>query len=46
VLATGNHALIKASSQDARLIKYVLERLVAIDAALPINLVLLSGCKF
>jgi hypothetical protein len=31
VLASGNHALIKASSQDARLIKTVLERLVAID---------------
>ena len=32
VLATGNHALIKASVQDARLIKYVLEKLVAIDS--------------
>ncbi|QEC79773.1 acyl-CoA reductase [Mucilaginibacter ginsenosidivorax] len=31
VLASGNHALIKSSSQDARLIKTVLERLVAID---------------
>lgn len=31
VLATGNHALIKASTQDARLIKYVLQKLVAID---------------
>jgi hypothetical protein len=31
VLATGNHALIKASVQDARLIKHVLEKLVAID---------------
>lgn len=31
VLASGNHAFIKASSQDARLIKAVLERLVAID---------------
>ena len=31
VLATGNHALIKASSQDARLIKQVLQRLVDID---------------
>ncbi|WDF80508.1 acyl-CoA reductase [Mucilaginibacter sp. KACC 22773] len=33
VLASGNHALIKASSQDARLIKTVLERLVAIDVS-------------
>lgn len=32
VLATGNHALIKASSQDARLIKHVLGMLVTIDA--------------
>jgi hypothetical protein len=31
VLASGNHALIKASSQDARLIKFILEKLVAID---------------
>ena len=31
VLITGNFALIKASSQDARLIKYVLELLAAID---------------
>jgi hypothetical protein len=31
VLATGNHALIKVSSQDARLIKYVLNKLVEID---------------
>jgi len=31
VLITGNYALIKASSQDARLIKYVLEMLVAIE---------------
>ncbi|MFD2147173.1 acyl-CoA reductase [Mucilaginibacter antarcticus] len=31
VLVTGNHALIKASSQDARLIKHVLGKLVAID---------------
>ncbi len=31
VLASGNHALIKASSQDTRLIKYVLEILIAID---------------
>ncbi len=31
VLATGNHALIKASTQDARLIKHVLEKLVTID---------------
>lgn len=31
VLATGNHALIKASAQDARLIKHVLKMLVAID---------------
>jgi hypothetical protein len=31
VLAAGNHALIKASSQDARLIKQVLQRLVEID---------------
>ncbi|MFC0516590.1 acyl-CoA reductase [Mucilaginibacter angelicae] len=33
VIASGNTALIKASSQDARLIKAVLEKLVAIDAA-------------
>jgi hypothetical protein len=33
VIATGNIALIKASSQDARLIKAVLEKLVAIDAS-------------
>lgn len=33
VLVTGNHALIKASSQDARLIKYVLNALVKIDAS-------------
>lgn len=33
VLVTGNHALIKASSQDARLIKYVLDLLVSIDPA-------------
>jgi hypothetical protein len=33
VLITGNHALIKASTQDARLIKYVLNMLVDIDAA-------------
>jgi hypothetical protein len=32
VLATQNHALIKASVQDARLIKYVLEMLTAIDS--------------
>jgi hypothetical protein len=32
VLITGNHALIKASTQDARLIKYVLNMLVDIDA--------------
>ncbi|MBD1366411.1 acyl-CoA reductase [Mucilaginibacter sp. ZT4R22] len=31
VLVSGNHALIKASSQDARLIKYVLNLLVEID---------------
>jgi len=31
VLITGNHALIKASTQDARLIKHVLEKLVKID---------------
>ncbi|MES2428557.1 MAG: acyl-CoA reductase [Bacteroidota bacterium] len=31
VLATGNHALIKASTQDARLIKHILGMLVAID---------------
>jgi hypothetical protein len=31
VLVTGNHALIKASVQDARLIKYILEKLVLID---------------
>lgn len=33
VLATGNHALIKASTQDARLIKQVLKMLVAIEPA-------------
>src|SRR6201985_442424 len=32
VLATGNHALIKASSQDSHLIKYVLQKLVEIDS--------------
>jgi hypothetical protein len=32
VLISGHHALIKASSQDARLIKYVLEMLTAIDS--------------
>ncbi len=32
VLVSGNHALIKASSQDARLIKHVSDVLVAIDA--------------
>jgi len=31
VLATGNHALIKASTQDARLVKQVLQILVDID---------------
>ncbi|TWI98036.1 acyl-CoA reductase LuxC [Mucilaginibacter frigoritolerans] len=31
VLITGNYALIKASSQDSRLIKYVLNMLVAIE---------------
>jgi hypothetical protein len=33
VLITGNHALIKASSQDARLTKHVLNRLTAIEPA-------------
>ena len=33
VLASGNHALIKASSQDTRLIKYVLEMLTVIDSS-------------
>ncbi|MES2266319.1 MAG: acyl-CoA reductase [Bacteroidota bacterium] len=33
VLATGNHALIKASSQDSRLIKHVLNKLVEIDGS-------------
>ncbi|GAA4319118.1 acyl-CoA reductase [Mucilaginibacter gynuensis] len=33
VLITGNHALIKASSQDARLIKYILHKLVTIEPA-------------
>lgn len=33
VIASGNHALIKASSQDARLIKYVLEGLVKIESS-------------
>src|SRR6185312_6036102 len=31
VLCSGNYALIKTSSQDARLIKYVLEMLAAIE---------------
>jgi hypothetical protein len=31
VLASGNHALIKTSSQDARLIKYVLNKLAEIN---------------
>ena len=31
VLATGNHALIKSATQDARLIRYVLNMLVKID---------------
>lgn len=31
VLVSGNHALIKASSQDNHLIKYVLQKLVEID---------------
>ncbi|MFA6248322.1 MAG: acyl-CoA reductase [Mucilaginibacter sp.] len=31
VLVTGKHALIKASSQDSRLIKYVLNKLIEID---------------
>jgi hypothetical protein len=31
VLATGNHALIKASAQDARLIKFILQKLVDIE---------------
>jgi len=31
VLATGNHALIKASAQDARLIKFILQKLVSIE---------------
>jgi hypothetical protein len=33
VLITGNIALIKASSQDARLIKYVLQMLIDIDSS-------------
>jgi len=33
VLASGNHALIKASSQDNHLIKYILEKLVEMDAS-------------
>jgi hypothetical protein len=32
VLASGNYALIKASVQDARLIRYILEKLVDIDS--------------
>ena len=31
VLITGNYALIKSSSQDSRLIKYVLEQLVSLE---------------
>ena len=34
VLITGNIALIKSSSQDARLIKYILEKLTEIDTTL------------
>jgi len=33
VLTSGNHALIKVSTQDARLIRYVLNMLVAIEPA-------------
>jgi hypothetical protein len=33
VLATGNYALVKASVQDARLIKYILNKLVEIEPA-------------
>ncbi len=33
VLITGNHAIIKASSNDARLIKHVLNKLAAIEPA-------------
>ena len=33
VLVTGNYALIKASTQDARLIRHILDRLVTIDAS-------------
>jgi Acyl-CoA reductase (LuxC) len=33
VLITGNHALIKVSAQDSRLIKDILSRLVVIDAS-------------
>jgi hypothetical protein len=33
VLITGNHALIKVSAQDSRLIKNILSRLVVIDAS-------------
>ena len=33
VLVSGNHALIKASAQDTRLIKYVLQMLNAIDGS-------------
>jgi len=33
VLVTGNHALIKASGQDARLIKFILQKLVNIEPA-------------
>jgi len=33
VLITGNHALIKASAQDARLIKFILQKLIAIEPA-------------
>ncbi|MDB5137728.1 MAG: acyl-CoA reductase [Mucilaginibacter sp.] len=33
VLISGNHALIKASTQDARLIKHVLNMLTSIDAS-------------
>ena len=33
VLITGNYALIKASSQDARLIKYILQMLIEIESS-------------
>jgi hypothetical protein len=40
VLVSGNHALIKASAQDTRLIKHVLQMLINIDSSFATNVVL------